>query len=374
MGIGYDVMGLRGMLDGKVERLERSRRRQAEVFRGGRPDKFPAYFSGKLTEEQRRIGSYDLEESFYDSDKMLCGQMQGVFAVLNCDSDAVPSIRANTGTGTLMSLLGRDQLVFKDKMPWFKAHFSKSELSGMGGDDIRIGGDFELAIRHMKRYIEVLGDSVPIYCPDTQGPFDLAHLMLGDAIFLELYDDPPFVHHVMELALEIGIRAHEWSKEITGEPRDKMHHGCNLYCEDAGIRICEDSTAIIGPEAIDEFALPYSRRLAQHFGGAFVHYCGRNDFLSRRICESPEFKIINFGHIPGHEHDHVFEDDMRLCQETGTVYLGNWPRHPGETGMQYLDRMHIWASRGVLVPDCNAAVGDGGFGNVEDAVEYWYSK
>lgn len=59
----------------------------------------------------------------------------------------------------------------------------------------------------------------------------------------------------------------------------------------AGIRLCEDSTAIVGPAAIEAFALPYTRRLAQRFGGAWVHYCGRNDALTAAA--------LDFWYAPG---------------------------------------------------------------------------
>ncbi|MBN1864550.1 MAG: hypothetical protein JW808_06580 [Victivallales bacterium] len=372
--MSFDVTDLPGMLEIDGEWFENSKCRQAGYVRGEVFDVPPIFFRKDLTAEQEVVGSYDYEAEFNDSDKMLCNQMRGVFGILNAKSDAVPSIRANTGTGTLMSLLGHDQMVFKDKLPWFKDHYSKEELSRVEVDDIRIRGDFELALGHMRRYKDVLGSSLPIFCPDTQGPFDLAHLLLGDAIFLEVYDDPPFVHHVMELCLAMGIKAHDWSKEVSGEPSDSMFHSCSLYTESAGIRICEDTTAIIGPDIMDEFAIPYSRKLAAHYGGAWIHYCGRNDHLTERICQFPEFTLINFGHIPGHEEDHKFEEDMRRCVETHTVYYGNWPRKPGESGRSFLDRMHEWASQGILIAWGDAALGEEGFGSVEEAMDYWRSK
>jgi hypothetical protein len=161
-------------------------------------------------------------------------------------------------------------------------------------------------------------------------------------------------------------------KEITGEPLDQHVHGNALYADTMGIRICEDTTAIIGREAMEQFALPYTRRLARHFGGAWVHYCGRADYLSEAACASPEIRAINFGHVPGREHDHPFEQDMQRCLETGTVYWGGWPRRPGENGKQYLRRMHEWARQGCMIPHCGPAVGENAFATAAEALDYWY--
>jgi hypothetical protein len=141
-----------------------------------------------------------------------------------------------------------------------------------------------------------------------------------------------------------------------------------------GIRICEDTTALISPEAMQEFAMPYTRRLAQHFGGAWVHYCGRNDHLTQFICDMPEIRAINFGHVPGQEHDHPFEADMQRCAETGTVYFGDWPRFDDESGKEFLKRMYAWSEQGALIPHAGAALeGPHPMPSPEAVLDYWYS-
>ena len=120
--------------------------------------------------------------------------------------------------------------------------------------------------------------------------------------------------------------------------------------------------------------MPYTRKLASHFGGAWIHYCGRNDWLTEAACSIPEIRGINFGHIPGQEHDHCFADDMQRCATTKKVYWGDWPRLAGESGGQYLERLHHWASQGCLIPSGNAALGENGFRGVEEALDYWYSR
>jgi hypothetical protein len=303
---------------------------------------------------------------------MLCGQVRGACASANAGSDAVPSIRANMGAGSLLSAVGLEQKVLPDKMPWLKEHLSREQAAKLEPDDIRVQGTLARGLDAMRRFREVMGDTPPIFCMDTQGPFDLAHLLLGDDIFYALIDDPPFVEHVLTLCVEMGIRGHTWMKEISGEPRDRHHHG-SLYAENMGIRICEDTTVLVNPETIREVVMPHTQRLAAHFGGAWVHYCGRNDHLTEAVLDLPEIRGVNFGHVPGHEHDHEFEADMERVARTGKVFFGGWPRRPGEGGRDYLRRMHRWAARGCLIPHGNAALGDpDGFPDVAAALDFWY--
>ncbi len=354
-------------------RLAVARRRQAAVWRGERPDAWPLLLSGPLTPVQEQLPDGNLAEAFNDADRMLGSQLRGVFAVANGGADQVPSIRANLGTGICCACLGLEQDVFADKMPWLRQHLTKEQISRLTPDDLVPRGSFERGLYYMRYFKEMLGDSVGIYCMDTQGPFDLAHLIMGDAFFYELHDDPPFVHHLMELSLALGIRTHTWMKELTGEPLERHHHSGMLYAENMGIRICEDTTAIVGPKVMDEFAMPYTQRLARHFGGAWVHYCGRSDELTRRILALPEIRGINFGHIPGHEHDHLFEQDMEWIRAAGKVYIGGWPRRPGEPGREYLRRLHRWSAQGCLIADGNAAMYPAdGLADAAAVREFWY--
>jgi hypothetical protein len=373
-GSGFDVRRLRELLPVDHERLALARRRQAAVWRGEKPDAWPILFGAPLTEAQQAIPSPNLLEAFHDPDLMLCGQVRGACSVANAGSDAVPSARGNYGVGTVLSCLGLEQVVFPDKMPWPREHLSRQRIATLEPDDIRIQGTFARGLEFMHRAREVMGEALPLYCMDTQGPLDLAHLIMGDDFFYALHDDPPFVHHLLELARELGVRTHVWMKEIACEPLGRMHHSNGLYAENIGVRVCEDTTAIIAPAAIAEYAMPYTRELARRFGGAWMHYCGRNDHLTVAACALPEIRGINFGHIPGHEEDHPFEEDMARCRAAGKVYYGSWPRRVGESGRAYLERLQRWASQGCLIPSGDAAVGGpDGFPGVAAALDYWYS-
>jgi len=352
------------------DRIELAKSRQAAVWRGEKPDAWPIVAGGGLSDAQKAIPTPNFKEAFDDIDLMICGQARAACAMANSGSDAVPSVRGNYGTGVALSCLGLEQEVFPDKMPWLKRHKTKQEAARLTPDDMEIQGTFERGLEFMRRHKEVMGDRLPMYCMDTQGPFDLAHLLLGEEIFLLVYDDPGLLHHVLEICLELGIRTHEWMKDISGEPRGVCHHSNSLYGENFGIRVCEDTTAIVGPEVMETFAMPYTARLAEHFEGAWVHYCGRSDALTEQALRVPGVRGINFGHIPGHMHDHQFEKDMERCLAVGKVHYGAWPVRDGESGRDFLRRMHKWAAQGCLIPQVGLV---DGFSNTAELLDFWYS-
>jgi hypothetical protein len=368
----FDLSRLPGLLGADPAHIARARRRQADVFAGRRPDAWPLLLNAGLTPAQEAIPSPNLAEAFADADLMLCQQVRGACGVVNAGADGVPSMRVNFGTGVLLSCFGLEQEVFPDKMPWLRRHLTREQVARIEPDQLRPAGAFERGLEFMSRMRAAMGDSLSLYCMDTQGPLDLAHLLLGDDFFYLLYDDPPLAHHALRLCVELSTRAHRWMKERFAEPAGAMHHSNMLYAENMGIRICEDTTAILGEGLIREFAMPYTQELARRFGGAWVHYCGRSDHLTRALCELPEIGALNFGHVPGHEHDHPFEEDLAHIAQAGKVYIGDWPRRPGEDAPAYLRRLHRWAHQGALIPSGNAALyGDGAFASPRDLLRFW---
>ena len=240
-------------------------------------------------------------------------------------------------------------------------------------DDIQFQGNFERALELIAFARKILDNLIDIFCLDTQGPFDLAHLLLGDQIFYLMMDDPSLMHRIMELCTTLYIRCTEAVKKSTGEPNGECVHGCRLYVPNAGIRICEDTTTLIGRAAMEEFALPYTLRAAAAFGGAWIHFCGRCDELRDAVCECEDVRGVNYGIVPSKEDDFDFDEEIRTLSRHGKVYYGNIPRCAGETGADYLRRLHDYAETGSLLAFGDPALrGENGFANAGDALEFWY--
>jgi len=349
MNAEFDVKQLPELLDFDYEHIQKSRERQCRFWREEKLSSPLLFVGGELSEKQKVIPEYDFKQIFTNKAKMLCREVRGACALANGHSDMVPSIRANLGCGTTLACFGLEQESFPDKMPWLNEHLTKEQIIKLSPGDIRQRGTFARGLEMMHYFKEIMGDSIPVYVMDTQGPFDLAHLMFGDELFIQLYDDPPFVHHLMNLCLELGIRTHRWMKEAIGEPLTSLHHGNILYSDSFGIRICEDTTVMLSPDHIEEFALAYSRKLAREFGGAWVHYCGYHEGLTDLILSYPEFKVLNFGHIPGHEQEIDFYKNMEKFEKAGKINFNDWPKFPNESSEECLIRQHKFASQGILV-------------------------
>jgi len=215
------------------EALSKGRERMASIWRGEEPDYLPIILSAP---EAGNFAHYNLLKQFHDPEKMLVEQLWGLVGLARARSDAQLSVRANFGTGFLASIFGLEQEVFPDKMPWLKKRLPKDRISSLdpeGLGDISRKGLLPKAVKYYNFFASHSDGRFGLYLPDTQGPFDLAHLLRGEEIFTDLHDDPGFVRHLLSLATTAYVEASKFLKRAIGEPLDRGFHS-TLWMEGGG--------------------------------------------------------------------------------------------------------------------------------------------
>jgi hypothetical protein len=179
------------------------------------------------------------------------------------------------------------------------------------------------------------------YHADTQGVFDLAHLVYGTDIFTDLMSDSdrPWVAELMARALDWYLATTRLLKDAIGEPPTEMVHGHGteqgLYFPHAGTRISEDTATLLSPGMIERDLLPWMERSVRPFGGAFVHYCGRHEHLFRLLCEQDWCRAIDLGNPESYELEWL----LSICAATDTVFYSRIAPLPGEEWRDYVDRV-----------------------------------
>ena len=98
--------------------------------------------------------------------------------------------------------------------------------------------------------------------PWTSRAFDTAHIVYGDRIFYDIYDDPGFIHHLLELAAWRYLPA--WrsaSKVIPGSDKWVAHYNSLVIPRSrGGIKISEDTSTLLSKSQIEEFVAPYMKK------------------------------------------------------------------------------------------------------------------
>lgn len=307
--------------------------------------------------------TYDMEEQFYDKEKMLYGHLEEIADCAQNAFDAPLCLRPNFGTVFIPSMFGLKYKVPKDTFAWITSHLSKDEIRGFNFPDLDKTDLMKRAIEYIQFFKEKLPEWIHVYLPDTIGPFEIAHSVYGDNLFCDIYDDPSFVHYLLELCTDVYIQVTERLKKIIGEEKKNCYHGHALsrgiYMRNGGTRISEDSATLISPRHIDKFVIPYDEKALEAFGGGFIHFCGKNDYLLASFLSLNKVRAINLGNPEMYN----FDITMQKFVKYRKCYFGLWPKEDSETLEGYIHRMKRATDGGkrglilhfdeVMFPECS---------------------
>ncbi|HOK56026.1 MAG TPA: hypothetical protein PKV21_05855 [bacterium] len=365
MDIGNMIKKMVEKVESYSEKIKENKRKQESVWNNKKTE-IPI-ITGKIDNEVKNYPDFNMKESFYDPEKMLYMQLKGIVNIVSSYSDACPSVRFNFGTGFIPSIFGLESEIFEDKMPWLKKHLSKEEIKRLKFDDFENIEEMGLMKKipvYLKTYKKYLSKNIKIYLPDTQGPFDIAHLIRGDEIFTDIYDDFEFFKYILEISTYIYIKATEKLKNLIGENITESYHSGSYYIKNGGIRICEDSTTLVSPKHL-EVILTYTQKCLKYFGGGWIHFCGKAEHLFDLVIEIPEVSSINFGNPEKYDFKYVF----KKLNEKNKVYLGSIPREKDEEWKKYLKRVYEMCEGKNLIFSPTLRENE----KIEEIYEYWGS-
>ncbi len=288
---------------------------------------------------------YDMQaydRLFVDPRLMWESEMRRARAVVGWPTDGIPTVRPNLGVIFVPSIAGQGYAVKSDQMPWPGEPLALDRIRCARAVDV---AGAELMRRAEAFYVlhkESGVSDVVAYHADTQGVFDVAHLLYGDEIFTAMAgeeDERRRVFEVMDVALDLYVQATLRIKTILGEPAGCMIHGHGspqgVYFPRGGVRISEDTPTLLSPAMIDRFVMPYVERSLAPFSGGFAHFCGRHPPLFERLCACPLVKAIDLGNPESYEPRWLLE----RCAASGTVLWSRLPALTGETGEGYVRRI-----------------------------------
>lgn len=129
-----------------------------------------------------------------------------------------------------------------------------------------------------------------ISMPDTQGPFNLAHSIVGEEIMLAPCTDAGAYHAIMDRITTFWVATIDLLRERIGpdrlEPRSR-----------AAVTICECSVNLVSPDFYREFILPYDLRIAEHFPSLAIHPCSGPHVFRVTLENLPKVIWTEAGHI-----------------------------------------------------------------------------
>ena len=298
---------------------------------------------------------YDLNDypaRFYDPRLMWESEMRRAGVVADWPTDGIPTVRPNLGVITVPAMAGKSYILNEGSMPWPGQPLTREEIRDIPMKDITDTDIFRLITDFYQIHSESGNDDIFPYLPDTEGVFDIAHILYGDQLFFDVLDnntDGWFIE-LMEISMNLYINATKAFKSLLNEKSDYMVHGHGteqgFMFPDTGVRVSEDTVLLLSPDIIEESIIPFIKRSVEPFGGGFLHFCGYHPTIFSQFSALSCIKAIDLGNPEKFEIKWILE----RCAETDTVLYSRVAEEPEESWREYIQRIgSLVASTGARV-------------------------
>ena len=262
-----------------------------------------------------------VNDTLADYERMALQQFRMCSQALAAGTGNLFSVRCNYGTSILPSLFDVDLFVMDrasntlpTSWPLRGGADAIRALVDRGAPDITAGlGARTLAMG--RRFVEWMEPYpkirryVHVYHPDLQGPMDVAEVVWGSPIFLELVDHPDLVKAFLQLITDTYVRfIEEWRllvpQEFAGDC--SVHWG---FLFRGHVMLRDDSAMNLSPAMFAEFVEPYDRQLLEQYGGA-IHFCGRGDHYADRFPALQGLGAINLSQPELNDMEAIFRNSV----------------------------------------------------------------
>ncbi len=274
------------------------------------------------------------EERIADPRLMLQAELDTLRPHLAMEDDRLATVRVQFGTAQIPAAFGCTLAQPTNSLPAAATHVlhEAREVYSLARPSLDAGWYGKLQA-YTECFREQLPAGIAIQHPDIQSPFNNAHLIRGNDILLDFYDDPEAVCALLDLITDYMLQLVPHLKRMISDDPAWFFDWGALWKGAARLSNC--SMHMISPQWYAEYVLPRDRRLLETLGGGRMHYCGS------------VFEVIPyFFHITGMsglDIDAQFQDpwavakvvpaEAVLCvgMETATpqwarLLSGDWPR------------------------------------------------
>jgi len=235
------------------------------------------------------------EEQFDDPEKMLYEQLFRLVPLWRFPGDGTAVVMPWFGNAFLVSAFGMEMKIVDDTV-WPSRHLSRDEVKRLElPQDLAEAGLMPRVIQFIRYAKSVLPGHIPVGLFFMMSPYDLAYLIRGDKMMIDMYEAPEVVHHLMSLCTDLFIRATKLFKMEAGEPDDFYRYGPRTFA--GGGHLCEDCCVMLSPELHSEFSIPYTRQALDALGGGWIHFCGDGRHIIDSYLNIPNLYGIEYGQL-----------------------------------------------------------------------------
>ncbi len=187
----------------------------------------------------------------------------------------ISNIKPNLGIGFMAAAFGCEATANDEADPWIKAILREenaSQVHDLSLPDLQTNPMIRRAFERIE-YLQARS-ALPLRLVNVASPLVTASQIWDYTSFIEatlLF--PGEVHALLEKVTEATIAfVKEQQRRI--KRLHALSHEMWYLPEEYGIRVSDDTAALMSPDLYREFGVRYNNRLSEAFGGIVVHSCG----------------------------------------------------------------------------------------------------
>jgi hypothetical protein len=191
--------------------------------------------------------THDYRRRFLDPQAMWDSEIRRAELPTDWPADGIPCVRPNLGVVFVPSIAGQDYAFQDDQMPWPGAALEAAALRAVRSVDVATAELMRRAEEFYRIHRHRGAVTIAAYHPDTQGVFDVAHLLYGDAILTAMAgsdEEQAEVVEALEICLGLYVRVTQRIKALLGEPALDGEAGLD-YVRRLGTLVCETRARVI---------------------------------------------------------------------------------------------------------------------------------
>jgi hypothetical protein len=206
-----------------------------------------------------------------------------------------PNIKTNQGIGVVAAAFGCEYRVNDEADPWITALIREENAEDVYKLAIPDPVNNPVYEKAWKRVEYLLAHTdMPLRVVNIPSPLVTASLIWDYTSFIEAtITYPEEVHALMEKVTEATILfVKEQFKRITN--LYGVSHEFWSVPREVGVRVSDDTAALLSPNLYREFGVKYNGKIAEAFGGIVVHSCGDVTNVVEPMMEIPGLRGLDF--------------------------------------------------------------------------------
>ena len=206
-----------------------------------------------------------------------------------------PNIKTNQGIGIVAAAFGCEYTVNNEADPWIKAMIREEnaeDVYKLELPDVVNNPVYRQAWDRVE-WLQANSD-IPLRVVNVPSPLVTASEIWDYTSFIEAtLTYPDEVHCLMEKVTTATIQyIHEQFKRIKN--LYGISHEFWAVPRELGIRVSDDTAALLSPNLYREYGVKYNAMIAEEFGGIVVHSCGNVANVAGAMMEIPGLTGLDF--------------------------------------------------------------------------------